>query len=449
MIQPHIIEADLTWVDGRFASGIKIQVGENGRITDVGALPDPPTVRLTGHAVIPGLVNAHSHAFQRGLRGKGEQFPDGSGSFWSWREAMYELVASLDTHRFDELCEQAFREMLAAGITTVGEFEQAFREMLAAGITTVGEFHYMHHSSEQHDFLFDKRILDAANRAGIRITLLNAFYQTGGINRPLLKTQHRFETSDLDKYWAHMSDLEAYVQKDTQSLGVVAHSIRAVPIEAVCLLHDEAVQRQLPFHMHVEEQRQEIEECVREYGHRPMALLTRKTGIQGNFAAVHCTHSQPGDIDEFVAAGGRVVVCPLTEANLGDGIPHHALFIDAKQLSLGTDSNARISMIEEMRWLEYGQRLSREMRGALCDANGESATQLFEIATTGGAAALGIDAGVIRQGAYADFVAIDTTHPTLTHVDESTLLPALVFGSGNEAISDVCVGGQWLGIRHP
>lgn len=429
MTQQHALEADLTWVAGRFQPNIQINVTADGRIHTVGYSDKTVTKRLNGCAILPGMVNAHSHAFQRGLRGLGEHFPAGTGSFWSWRDSMYGLVTSLSADDFEDLC------------------EQTFREMLAAGITTVGEFHYLHHETGEPDFAFDRRILNVAAKVGIRITLLNAYYETGGINQPLSKGQHRFETRSIDSFWAQMSKLEQHLAPETQSLGVVAHSIRAVPIETVCALHEEAIRRDMPFHMHIEEQRKEIEECRAAYGTTPMALINRETGIKENFAAVHCTHSSDNDINEFLDAGGNVVICPLTEANLGDGIPSRTVLGELDRLSLGSDSNARISMVEEMRWLEYGQRLSRETRGVFRDETGNVAKKLFEVATLGGATALRANAGEIRPGAYADFLTIDLTHPSLQHADEDHLLPAFVFGSGNEAIADVCVGGKWRGIR--
>src|SRR5262245_11930716 len=171
-----VLEADLTWTGERFESGVRVAIGPDGRITGVGALKDAVGERLKGQALLPGFVNAHSHAFQRGLRGRGERFPAGSGSFWTWREAMYGLVGSLDADAFESLC------------------LRTFREMRRAGITTVGEFHYFHHGPEETGWAFDERVLAAASAAGIRIALLEVYYKTGAIGQPLEGAQRRFAT---------------------------------------------------------------------------------------------------------------------------------------------------------------------------------------------------------------------------------------------------------------
>jgi formimidoylglutamate deiminase len=224
----------------------------------------------------------------------------------------------------------------------------------------------------------------------------------------------------------------------------VAHSVRAASLVEIRALHAEASRRGLPFHMHVEEQRREIEDSMAAYGRTPMRLLCDELQASDNFTAVHCTHTSPADMAAFLARGGRVCVCPLTEANLGDGIPDlsapHAV---GGRLSLGTDSNARISAIEEMRWLEYGQRLRGELRGALTDSAGEVAATTLEAATSGGAAALGIGSGRIAPGEWADFTAVDLTVPSLAGVPAAGLLDAIVFGAGNGAIAGTFVGGSW------
>ncbi len=423
----QIIEADLTWVRGRFERDVKITVGSKGQIEAIGSSELTPTVRLRDRAILPGMINAHSHAFQRGLRGRGEQFPRGAGSFWTWRKAMYGLV-----DRMDEQTVYAFSK-------------QAFAEMLAAGITTVGEFHYLHHDEQCEGYAFDEIVLKAAADAGIRIVLLNAYYATGGIGEPLEGAQRRFGSASLDAFWLQMDRLERLIDHQTQSLGVVAHSIRAADVEDIAALHEEAQRRELVFHMHVEEQRKEIADCVDHCGKRPMQLLNERLQIDDRFTAVHCTHTDAGDMTSYLKAGGNVCMCPLTEANLGDGIADVPEILKHNgRICLGTDSNARISFTEEMRWLEYVQRLARERRGVCTDESGSCASALWQMATTNGAHALGIKTGRVEVGYAADFVAIDLNHPSLEGWSNDTLLDALVFGSSNEAIAATCVNGRWI-----
>ncbi len=360
------LQADLAWIDGAFVPGAVIGIGADGRIESV-SQDGPPTRRLVGMALLPGFVNAHSHAFQRGLRGSGERFPTGGGSFWSWRQAMYGLVSTLDRASLARVC------------------RLAFAEMRDAGITTVGEFHYLHHERED-DFAFDDVLLGAAADVGIRLVLLQGYYAAGGVGKPLEAGQARFATLDLDRYWRQYDRLAARLDV-TQTLGVAAHSVRAAGIADIAALHAEAGRRGLPFHMHLEEQRQEIADTLAVHGRTPARLLCDELGNGADLTAVHCTHTSPPDMSALLARGWRVCICPVTEANLGDGLPDlSALHETGGRISLGTDSNARISMLEEMRWLEYGQRLRREVRGALTDVDGGVAATVLAAATSGGAA---------------------------------------------------------------
>ena len=426
MTVSRVLEADLTWTGSRFEPGVRVAIDAAGHIESVGALDRVPTERLPRRALVPGLVDAHSHAFQRGLRGRGETFFTGAGSFWTWREAMYALVESLDGVAFRDLC------------------VRAFAEMRDAGITTVGEFHYLHHADGSADGSFDALVLDAATEMGIRLVLLQSYYETGGIGRPLEPAQRRFSVGSTAEYWERFDRLAERLDPTLQTLGVAPHSIRAASLEDLAGLHAEAVRRRLPFHMHVEEQRGEVEDCVAAYGEPPVALLLRTLPTMERVVAVHCTHTRPEDLSAFIAAGGSVCLCPLTEANLGDGLPDLAAIAGAPdRLCLGTDSNARIAMTEEMRWLEYGQRLRHEKRGALADEDGSVARALLSIATHGGARALGVQAGAIEAGRWADFAALDLDAPELAGCDADTLLDAWVFGSGDRAIAATCVKGRW------
>jgi formimidoylglutamate deiminase len=419
------IQADLLWTGRRFEPGQQVVVGEGGRI-DAVTTSGEATSRHPRAALLPGFINTHSHAFQRGLRGHGERFPAGVGDFWTWREAMYALVERLEE-------KELFR------LST-----QAFEEMRDAGVTAVGEFHYLHHASAGTDYGFDRVVLDAAAAAGIRIALLQTYYATGGIGRPLGPAQRRFRSTDVDAYWKQMDRLAGALDPRTQSLGAVAHSIRAATVEDIAAIHAEAKRRGLRFHMHVEEQQREVDDCVAAYGRRPMRVLLDSLDIDGSLVAVHCTHTALEDMGAFLAAGGAVCVNPLTEGNLGDGIatlePVSAI---ADRLALGTDSNARIALIEEMRWLEYGQRLRTEKRGALRSGDGRVAPTVLDAATLGGARALGIPAGRIEPGHWADLAVIDLEHPSLLGCDPEHLAEALVTGADNGVVLGTYVGGSW------
>lgn len=426
---PEILQAELTWTGTRFESDIEVVVSDDGRIYAVRRANTKPSKRLDGQALMPGFINAHSHAFQRGLRGLGERYAEGPDSFWTWRETMYDFIAGLDENAFRELC------------------YQCFEEMRDAGITTVGEFHYLHHSSHDADHQFDEAVLAAAAAAEIRLVLLSAYYATGGIGKPLEGSQCRFATHTPEAYWLQMDRLSAKLHHNTQRLGAVVHSIRAASLEDCSSIYHEARRRNLVFHMHVEEQRREIAESIRVYGKPPLELIHHVLQFHDGITAVHCTHSSQDLLRRFLQVGGLVCVCPLTEANLGDGIPDLADVPEVPgQLCLGTDSNARVSMWEEMRWVEYGQRLVREARGML-KRGSDVAQLLLEAATATGARSLGVSAGQIAPGCWADFMTIDLDHPSIRGCDPQHLLDALVFGAGNEVIVATSVGGRWRDSR--
>ncbi|MBV8199007.1 MAG: formimidoylglutamate deiminase [Acidobacteria bacterium] len=431
----QIVEADWTWTGDGFASGVQVRVGGDGRIAEVGRLGLAATLRLHRQALLPGMVSAHSHAFQRALRGRGERFPAGTGSFWSWREAMYELAAGLDAGGFERLCVQSFREMRAAGITAVGEFHYFHHQRTAAD--TAADISPL-------DYGFDPLVLRAAAAAGIRIVLLNTYYRTGGFDQPATGAQRRFESPSPEVFWEQMDRLDRSLAGPTQTLGAAVHSLRAAPPEELAAIFQEARRRGLAVHLHLEEQRKEIADCLAYYGRRPMQLALAALPAADGLTAVHCTHTAPEDLERFLEAGGTLCVCPLTEANLGDGLADLTIaHRRGDRISLGTDSNARISLLEEMRWLEYGQRLRAESRGLLRDAAGAVAPNLLRAATVGGARALGLPCGEVAAGCWADLVAVDLDHPALAGWEPETLLETLIFGAGDEAIVATAVGGEW------
>ena len=423
----HVLEADLTWTGEQFESGMRIEVGQDGRITRIGTEAPAATRRLTGQALLPGLVNAHSHAFQIGLRGPGERYPSGPGSFRTWLDGMHALAERLGPDEFLQGC------------------TRAFREMRAAGITTVAEHHYLHHSAGQADWAFDRLLVDAAVAAGIRLVLLMAFHRQGGVKRNRHNAQDRFDTGAPDEFWARVEALEATLPP-TVTLGVAAHSVRSTSLEDLSAIHARALRRGMPFQVHVEEHQEEIEDCLEAYGRTPMRVLLDTVGPCPTLTAVHCTHTLVSDRDDLLAAGGRICICPVTEASLGDGLPNLD-GIPHDRLSLGTDSNLRIDPFEEMRWLEYGQRLRLRQRGALRAHQGRVARTLFEIATAGGAAALSVEAGRIAPGALADFVAVDLAHPLLADPSPDHLLEVLVHSADPRVVTASCVSGEWQEYR--
>lgn len=402
--------------------GWRVAVGDDGMIIAVGGDLPGAAESLDG-VLLPGFVNAHSHAFQFALRGATERFHAEPSNFWGWREAMYHLVEGLDADR----CYQASRA--------------AFDEMIRHGITTVGEFHYVRHV-EPGDFELDEAVIQAAESSGIRMVLLTACYRTGDIGQSLAGAQTRFDSGSVDAYLERLDVLTDRLASPLQNPGIVAHSVRAVDIDDIVRLHAASVERGLPFHIHLEEAPAEIETCLQAHGVTPMRLLLERGIVGSNVVAVHCTHSDPRDVHDFIGTGARICLCPVTEGNLGDGIADLATMREVgASLSIGTDLNSRTDPLEELRWLEYVQRLHLERRGVIVDSEGDTGRALIGIGTSGGADALGLPCGRIEPGACADFVLVDHEHPSIAGVSPEDFLSALVFSASTDAITRTIING--------
>jgi formimidoylglutamate deiminase len=426
---------DLLWLDGRFVAGQGVEYDTaTGRIVRIAPEAElaAKAVRLRERALMPGLINVHSHAFQRLIRGRTQwRGSEPASDFWSWRDAMYAALQQLspdDIYAASRLC---------------------FIEMLRSGITSVGEFHYLHNDQDGKPYAnraeLALRVIAAANDAGIRIVLLNSAYATGGIREPLRPEQRRFATPDLGSLLATTEALRAQLVSGTASIGLAPHSVRAVPrswLEEVAVYaRDEG----LVLHMHVSEQQAEVDACERAYGRRPVELLEETGVLSPTFTGVHCTHMTPDEVELFRASGAIVAACPGTERDLGDGFLSASALMEAGvPIALGTDSQTVIDLWEEMRLVEYNERLRRERRALLTTQVGdrhEVAPVLIEMGTISGARSLGIDAGRLSAGSVADFVAIDLGHIALAGYTVDSLAPCLALSAPAAVVTDVWVAG--------
>jgi formimidoylglutamate deiminase len=374
-----------------------------------------------GFLAVPGVPNAHSHAFQRALSGFGES-GTGQDSFWSWREIMYRLA----------------NRVTPADMFVIAR--EAFFEMLRGGFTSVAEFHYVHHMPDgRHGPEMAQAIVQAAHAAGIHLLLLPVFYHSGGFNTPPSDRQRRFIHASIEDYCHLLQELHGV------RLGIAPHSLRAVAPEVLADLikqTDDLSGGNWPIHIHVSEQRREVEECRAHYGVTPIELLSRSVTLGPRWNLVHATHATEAERGLILKQDASVVLCPITEAYLGDGLFAAEEFISAGgRCAIGSDSNCRIDAVEELRWLEYGQRLRRQQRAQLTSESGLGAS-LWQRACAGGAAALGEPVGEIAVGKRADLVVFDEqSTPWLGH-GINTLLDALVIGGSRHDIAAVYVGGK-------
>jgi len=385
---------------------------------------------------LPGLPNLHSHAFQRGMAGLAERRGNAADSFWTWREVMYAFLERLTP---DDV------EAIAA---------QAFVEMLEAGFTALGEFHYLHHapSGEAYDDIAEMaaRIAAVAGETGIGLTLLPVFYAYGGFGgTPLGRAQQRFGNdperfaSLLDASRTHLATLP------DARLGIAPHSLRAVTPETLAGILPLADGG--PFHIHAAEQEKEVSDCLAWSGARPVEWLLENAPVGPGWCLVHATHMTPQESEALARSGAVAGLCPVTEANLGDGIFGAPRFLSAGgTFGIGSDSNVRIDAAEELRMLEYGQRLRERERNVLGGANRSTGRILWEGASAGGRAALAREIGRIEPGMRADIVVLDDAHPALAGRSGDAALDSFLFAGGRECVEGVYVGGEKLveGGRH-
>src|SRR5215213_101955 len=425
---------DLIYVDGRFQSDLAIVCDESGKIVEIAGRDD--AIRLKNRALLPGMVNAHSHAFQRVIRGRTEhRSQHTTDSFWTWREQMYAAANRLGPE-----------EIYNAS-------RLAFLEMALTGITAVGEFHYIHHAPDGSTYsdpnLLAREVIRAAHDVGIRIALLRVAYARSGFGLEANPQQIRFIENSPDTYLQHLEQLLDAPELKTGMAwaGVAPHSVRAVPLDYLKAITGFANERGLPVHMHVAEQPAEVSTCIEEYGRSPVALLDTEGLLSKRFTAVHAIHVTPKAIASMARAGAIVCACPTTERNLGDGVvPVDAYFDAGVRVSLGTDSQIQIDLLEDARELEYHLRLQKTARNVLApledDASAALARRLFDCATVHGAESIGFGGGKLEAGAPADFFTVDLDDLSIAGAATEDLLANIVFSLSRTAIRDVVVAGK-------
>lgn len=427
---------DLLFYENRFQTDLAVVCDVNGAISEI-VSADRATggVRLKNRAILPGLVNAHSHAFQRVIRGRTEYRSSGqTDSFWTWRELMYRAANEL-----------APDDVYAAS-------RMAFLEMALSGITSVGEFHYLHNTPDGASYddpnLLAKEVIRAANDVGLRIALLRVAYARAGYQKEVNPLQSRF-IENTDRYLNNVAALATHVNTTAgmASIGVAPHSVRAVPLDYLKRVGEFASQHSLPIHMHVAEQSAEVSACIEEHGRSPVALLETEGLLNERFTAVHAIHVSQKAIGGFAKTRAGVCACPTTERNLGDGVvPVDGYFQHGVPVSLGTDSQVQIDLFEDARELEYHLRLQRTERNVLAptDSNETSALarRLFDCATVNGAKNLGLNGGNLAAGAPADFFTVDLDDPSIAGSSSSDLLSCVLFSASRSAIKDVVVAGK-------
>jgi formimidoylglutamate deiminase len=425
--------------DAQLLRGAAVEVSSDGVLLSAGAPPPGADVeRLPGKLLLPGLVDVHSHAFQRTLRGRTQaRSPDVEvDDFWTWREVMYRAAMTLDPE----------------GVYLASR--QCFLEMALAGITSVGEFHYLHHQPDGTPYAepleLALQVIRAAREVGLRIVLLRAGYTRAGYMAKDNPRQVRFYDKTPEAWLRATTDLRVRTASDALvTVGLAPHSVRAVPrawLEAAVASREPLV------HMHVAEQPEEVVVCQAEYGRRPVELLADVGLISTGFTAVHAVHTLPHERE--LLRGASVCACPSTERDLGDGVlAADGMARAGVRLCIGTDSQATLDLFDELRMMEGSLRLTRGRRAVLDAPDGPDGLgrTLLGYASENGARALGLPTGVLRPGAPADFLTVDMGHPSLQGAPANAPVASVVFGAPASAVRDVAVQGRWVvrDGRHP
>lgn len=382
--------------------------------------------------LLPAPVNAHSHSFQRAMSGLTEyRGPNPKDSFWTWRKLMFKFLKQLDPDIVEAIA--AFVQM----------------EMLEAGFSTNVEFHYLHHSESGRPYddiaEMSQRIISAANQSGIGLTLLPVFYQYGGCDlRALGDGQRRFG-NNLDQFQTLFQRVSKILETSSPDtfLGLAPHSLRAVdPKDLIELVN---IAEKNPIHMHLAEQVAEVDEVKEFLGARPVEWVMENLNISNQWCMIHCTQMEPHEVKMLAKTQAVAGLCPITESSLGDGIFEGANWMSNNgSIAIGSDSNVRISLSEELRTLEYSQRLRDRSRAVLANIQQSTGRRLFEGICKGGAQAAGRKTGLIKEGYLADLLALDTNHVDLERHKEDTLLDTYIFSGDDRMISDVWSAGRHL-----
>lgn len=415
-----------------WANDVRLEVSADGLLTKVAANANADGAERLRGPVLAGMPNLHSHAFQRAMAGLAEVAGNPNDSFWTWRDLMYRMVGKISPEQLQVIA------------------RQLYIEMLKAGYTSVAEFHYVHHDVNGQPYAdrteLSRQISQAAASSGIGLTLLPVLYTHSGFGGQAPNEGQRRFINSTESYL----DLQARLQpilaaQPAQQLGLCFHSLRAVTpsqISAVLSASDKAC----PVHIHIAEQQKEVDDCLAWSGKRPLQWLFDNVAVDERWCLVHATHADADEVARMAKSRAIAGLCLTTEANLGDGIfPAVDFLAQGGRMGIGSDSHVSLSVVEELRWLEYGQRLRDQRRNRLYRSDQPMVGRtLFDAALDGGAQALGQPIGRLEVGRRADWLVLDGNDPYLATASEDGILNRWLFAGGDRQVRDVLVNGKWV-----
>ena len=430
MASVRAVWAPLAWVDGAWQKRVLLNIDAHGRWSSIESGIDeaPDGASAVSGPALPGIVNAHSHAFQRAFAGRAEQRTAAHDDFWSWREQMYAVA--------NRISPEELRDVATS----------LYDEMLRGGYTHVCEFHYLHLDTAARRYedpiAMARALCEAATATGIGLTILPVLYERAGFDDTPLRPEQRRFFAGVDDVIGYRDAIRALGTRNVDA-GVAIHSLRAARPGSIAALCERGSDDAGPIHIHVAEQTREVEECVASTGLRPIEWLVDNVALDGRWHLVHATHATPSEIASVGASGAGVVLCPTTEANLGDGLTDLAGWLaSGTPLSIGSDSKVTRDWREELRLLEYGQRLAHRRRN-IAAGSMSTATRLFGEAVRAGGAAAGHSRWGFVPGARADLAVADPEDAALRDMPPAHLLDALTFVSPGRPFRDVMVAGRW------
>ena len=415
-----------------WAQNVRLDVDTFGCLEKVTVEGAPEGAERLAGPALPGMPNLHSHAFQRAMAGLAEVAANPDDSFWTWRDLMYRLVERLDPEQFEVIA------------------RQLYIEMLKSGYTSVAEFHYVHHDGQGQAYAdpaeLSLRIGNAARDAGIGLTLLPVLYSHAGFGGQAPNPGQRRFVHSTDSYLRLIERLRAaQAGQALQQLGLCFHSLRAVTPEQIAAVLA-ADRSDCPIHIHIAEQQKEVSDCLAWSGLRPLHWLFEHVPVDQRWCLVHATHANAEEVGSMARSGSVAGLCLTTEANLGDGIfPAVDYIAQGGRLGIGSDSHVSVSVAEELRWLEYGQRLRDQKRNRIYRRDQPMiGRSLFDAAVAGGAQALGQPVGVLEVGKRADLVVLDGDDPYIATAVGDGILNRWLFAGGDRQVRDVMVAGRWV-----